>query len=226
MTSTFISAGQSSAGCERPRAGRVAPCEANGRGVEIEAAVVDMPSGGAPRCGCRPVGWGMKQNDARKLLDSFWGPRARLSEEVHYRVATRYEKWNQRMSSAVILITAVTGSGLFATLSERSAWLHGALAGASVVAAMLAGYQRSLGYAAKSVEHQTAGANWGVIVNETEKLRQELRSRDPRDSELEHLRRAMDTVTKQSPQIPEKDFAKEHIALTYLYEPREDATST
>ena len=71
--------------------------------------------------------------------------------------------------------------------------------------------------AARSVDHQRSGADWGVIVNEIEELRKQIQSREPKDAELDRLRKEMDTVTKRSPQIPQYWFDKCKIGETYMY---------
>jgi uncharacterized protein HemX len=147
-------------------------------------------------------------------------PRARRSEKAHYVVATRYSAANRYLSYAVVIIAAVTGSGLFATLSNQNTALQFSLAALSLLAAAIAGYQRSAQFAARSVEHHKAGASWGEVVNAFEALREELNSREPTDKELEHLRHEMDRVTTQSPQIPQRAFRKFEIGQTYFYRDR------
>jgi hypothetical protein len=160
----------------------------------------------------------MTRADAEELLDRYWGKRARRSEEAHYFMATRYSTWNRGLSYAVVVIGVVTGSGLFATLSKQNGTLQLALAIASLVAAAIVGYQRSAQYAALSVDHQRSGADWGVIVNETEELRKEIQSRAPSDARFDRLRKEMDAVTKRSPQIPERVFTRFKIDKTYMYD--------
>jgi len=159
----------------------------------------------------------MTRNDAEELLDRYWGPRARRSETAHYVVATRFSAANRGLSYAVVVFGVVTGSGLFATLSKQNKTLQLGLAVASLVAAGIVAYQRSAEYAARSVDHQRSGADWGVIVNEIEELRKQIQSRDPKDAELDRLRKEMDTVTKRSPQIPQRWFDKCKIGETYMY---------
>ena len=158
-----------------------------------------------------------RKTDAENLLDRYWGPRARRSEEAHYFVATRFSAVNRGLSYAVVVFGVVTGSGLFATLSKQNKTLQLGLAVASLVAAGIVAYQRSAEYAARSVDHQRSGADWGVIVNEIEELRKQIQSRDPKDAELDRLRKEMDTVTKRSPQIPQYWFDKCKIGETYMY---------
>jgi hypothetical protein len=158
--------------------------------------------------------------DAEELLDKYWGPRARRSEAAHYCLATRYSAWNRGLSYAVVVIGVVTGSGLFATLSKRNGTLQVILAVASLVAAAIVGYQRSAQYAALSVKHQRSGADWGGIANETEELRKEIQSRAPSDAEFDRLRKEMDTVTKRSPQIPQRIFDEHNLGDTYMYAER------
>jgi hypothetical protein len=159
----------------------------------------------------------MTRDDAEKLLDCYWGPRARRSEEAHYYVATRFSAFNRILSYTVVVLGVVTGSGLFATLSKQNEKLQLWLAIASLVAAAIVGYQRSAQFASRSVDHQRSGADWGVIVNETEELRKQVKSRDPIDAEFDSLRKEMDTVTKTSPQIPQRYFTKFKIGETYMY---------
>lgn len=157
------------------------------------------------------------RDEAATLLDQHWGPRARLSEEAHYVVATRFSMYNRILSYSAALIGLVTGSGLFATLSKQDEKLQLWLGIISVAGAAIVAYQRSQQFAARSTEHQKAGADWGPVVNVTEELREQIKSRDPKDSELDRLRRDMDDVTRRSPQIPQHWFNKFKIGDTYLY---------
>lgn len=159
----------------------------------------------------------MTRGEAEELLDKYWGPRAARSEEAHYCVATRYSARNRGLSYLVVVIGVVTGSGLFATLSKQNEKLQLALAVASLVAAAIVGYQRSAQYASLSVEHQKAGAEWGVIVNETEELRKQIETAHPSDADFDRLRKEMDAVTKRSPQIPQHDFVRLKVGETYMY---------
>ena len=76
-----------------------------------------------------------RKTDAENLLDCYWGPRARRSEEAHYFVATKFSAVNRGLSYAVVVFGVVTGSGLFATLSKQNKTLQLGLAVASLVAA-------------------------------------------------------------------------------------------
>jgi hypothetical protein len=133
-------------------------------------------------------------------------------------VATQYAKYNRRLSYIVATIGVITGSGLVATLSNQNKALQLALAIASLVAAAIVAYQRSAEFASESAHHQRSGAEWGVIVDETESLRQEVKSTtDPRDADFDQLRKQMEAVTARSPQIPARYFTKHKVDQTYMY---------
>lgn len=160
----------------------------------------------------------MTRDEAKRLLDCCWGPRARRSEESHYVVATNFSQRNRRLSYAIVVLATLTGSSLFGTISKQHPNYQVALAVLSILTAIIAGYQRSTQYAALAVEHQRAGADWGEIVNRTEILWAQLESRDPTDAEMDRIRTEMDSVTKKSPQIPKKFFKQHKVAETYMFD--------
>ena len=160
----------------------------------------------------------MTRKDAETLLDCCWGPRARRSEQAHYRIATKFSFRNRWLSYLVIALAVVTSSSLFAELPDDHPNARWVLAGISMLAAFIVGYQRSADYAARSTDHQRSGADWGGIVSRTEMLRKQIGDQGVDDGVMNQLSADMDAVTKRSPQIPKRMFNKCKISETYLYD--------
>jgi len=124
------------------------------------------------------------------------------------------------MTFAVVALSALAGSGLFATLSTRNAGFKAGLAVLSVLAAILAGLDRSLRYAERAEQHRTAGAEWAGIVNLTEEMKASLPDHPPDEQRVEKLERQMTETTTKSPYIPERVFQKNCLAETYMWRGR------
>lgn len=158
----------------------------------------------------------MTGSEEHTLLTEYWAPRARRTEAVHYRIATIYARFHDVLSLAIVVFSAVTASTLFANLSSTNASLKIAVATLSVVAAVLTGIDRSVGYAKRSEAHRRAGSDWCPIVNKTEEIIVQLPAHPVTDDQIQSLETAMAETTNKSPYIPEHYFRKYGLAETYL----------
>ena len=157
---------------------------------------------------------------AKEIVDH-WGERARRSQQAHYLVATRYSARQAALTLAIIVLTAFTGSTLLAALPTNNTQLKLALGGVSILAAALAGLDRSKRYLENAEKHRVAGAAWNGIVHTTEILGVQLPQEVPNiDAAVDALGKSIDAVTSSSPQIPERLFKRLNIDGTYIYDPR------
>lgn len=136
-----------------------------------------------------------------------WERRATASSEAHYDLATRLTKSNIRFGVPVVALTTVVGTSVFATVSRThvNTGLQVAVGMLSVLAAVLASLQTFLRFGERAEKHRTAAEHWASIRREIdEKLALHptyLASRgDPQDY-LDDLRRRMDQVAQQSPEL-------------------------
>ena len=158
----------------------------------------------------------MTGDEEKNLLDNFWGPRARQTEAVHYKISASYALWHDCLTLAVIVLTTVTGSTLFTNLSGHRD-LTIVLASLSIAAAVLAAIDRSVRYAERAEQHRRAGAAWCPIVNETESITVQLPAHPVPDDRIQSLEAAMSRTTNNSPYIPQRYFKKYGLMDTYMY---------
>lgn len=136
-----------------------------------------------------------------------WELRATASSDAHYDLATRLSNSNIRFGVPVVVLTTIVGTSVFATLSRThvNTGLQVAVGMLSVLAAVLASLQTFLRFGERAEKHRTAAEHWASIRREIdEKLALHptyLASRgDPQDY-LDDLRRRMDQIAQQSPEL-------------------------
>ncbi len=160
--------------------------------------------------------------EARRLVD-LWGMRARCSEAAHYDMAASYLRRERWLSLAIVIISLVTGSGIFATYSTSVPKSYRIVfGGISLLAAVLAGVSRSLRYSEEAQQNRQAGALWAPIVSSAESLQADIASGAPADfigPQVEALRAQMDKATSKSPSIPQHFFKKHGLASTFYWQP-------
>jgi hypothetical protein len=155
-------------------------------------------------------------------LINLWGKRARLSEAAHYGIAASYLRRNQWLSFTVIVLSATTGSGIFATLSSaapKPARIAFGVIG--ILTAVLAGLNRSLRYGERAEENRQAGARWAPVVNSAEELLSSLAALTPAQvaEQVDTFKGQIDAVAQHSPSIPQAFIKKNGIADAYLWKP-------
>jgi type II secretory pathway pseudopilin PulG len=109
------------------------------------------------------------------------------------------------------VLTAATGTALFATLSKdhASQTLRLVLGLVSVLAAVLAALQTFLGFGQRADKHRTTAAAYGSIRREIEQY-QALgpSSRDQLEQMMAKLRSRLDEVSGSAPDLPNRSWAK------------------
>ena len=110
-----------------------------------------------------------------------------------------------------VVLTAATGTALFATLTkdQASQTLRLVLGLVSVLAAVLAALQTFLGYGQRADKHRTTAAAYGSIRREIEQY-QALgpSSRDELERMMAKLRSRLDEVSRSAPDVPHRSWAK------------------
>jgi hypothetical protein len=160
---------------------------------------------------------------AYNLVD-LWGTRARRTEAAHYQIAASYLRRNQYLSFAVIVLSATTGSGSFATLSTSAPkpvlrFVFGVI---GIVAAVLAGLNRSLRYGERAEENRQAGSRWALIVSSAEKVITGLQANtNIPDADLakqiDDLKSQIDDAGQRSPSIPQGFIKKAGVSDAYRW---------
>jgi hypothetical protein len=114
------------------------------------------------------------------------------------------------------VLSSVTASGLFASRTTSGPY-HVTFGVLGILAAIVAGLDRSQRYAERGEQHRVAGAAWAVIVNETEELVLRRRVAGLSEHDLDALRKRMDETTQRSPSVPQGVFDEEKLEETYLF---------
>ena len=151
-----------------------------------------------------------------------WNDRAGATAETHYTIAARLGRLNVRLGIPVVVLTTFVGTSVFATLERHVDLSLKILIGTvSVLAAVLASLQTFLRFAERAEKHRAAAEEWSSIRREIAEMLalhpDYLATRgDPKDY-LDRLRRRMDRVAAQSPEMGDRAWsrAEERYGLTY-----------
>lgn len=159
-----------------------------------------------------------------------WERRAAASSETHYNIAGRLSKANVRLGVPVVVLTTFIGTSVFATLEENVATeFRIAVGGLSAVAAVLASLQTFLRLAERSEKHRASAELWAAVRREIAEMvalhPTYLASRGDPKSYLDDLRRRMDEISAQSPEMGDRNWgrAQGRYGLTYDPQPAQAA---
>jgi hypothetical protein len=150
-----------------------------------------------------------------------WESRAASSSEAHYALATRLSKSNIRFGVPVVALTTFVGTSVFATLQEHvNVGLRVVVGMLSVLAAVLASLQTFLRFGERAEKHRASAELWASIRREIDEMLAlhptYLASRGDPKQYLDELRRKMDEISQQSPEMGEQGWWRTHRH----YEPR------
>ena len=142
-----------------------------------------------------------------------WQQRAAAGSEAHYGLATRYARLNVRFGVPVVALTTFVGTSVFATLEHKiNIALRVAVGIVSVLAAILASLQTFLRFGERSERHRAAAEKWAALRREIDEMRAlhptYLASRGDPKQYLDDLRRRMDEIAQQSPELGEHGWLR------------------
>jgi hypothetical protein len=140
-----------------------------------------------------------------------WESRAASSSEAHYALATRLSKSNIRFGVPVVALTTFVGTSVFATLQEHvNIGLRVLVGMLSVLAAVLASLQTFLRFGERAEKHRASAELWSSIRREIDEMLAlhptYLASRGDPKQYLDELRRKMDEISQQSPEMGEQGW--------------------
>ncbi|MDQ4030496.1 MAG: SLATT domain-containing protein [Actinomycetota bacterium] len=142
-----------------------------------------------------------------------WDLRAAASAETHFDSAMRLSRRNVQLGIPVVALSTFVGTSVFATLqADVGTYLRILVGGISVSAAVLASLQTFLRFAERAERHRVAADNWSAIRREIAQMLAlhptYLASRGDPKQYLDDLRRRMDDVAAQAPEMPERRWAR------------------
>ena len=131
-----------------------------------------------------------------------WHRRASTNKDAHYDAGKYFARLNQLLGIPVIVLSAIVGTSVFATLAQQvDLWIKIIIGVVNFSVAILGGLQTFFGYAERVEKHRLAGANYGAIARELEQVITTGKIEDETEF-LNKLRERMDTLSSESPEIP------------------------
>ena len=141
----------------------------------------------------------------KEMLDD-WYQRVKVTQLAHYGSAEYFGKWKFGLGIPAVILSALVGTTVFATLQKQpELWLQIIVGFASVAAALLTSLQTFLGYSERAEKHRIAGAKYGAVRRELEYIRT-LSNVD--EAKLENLRKRLDDLAYESPNNPKNIYYK------------------
>jgi hypothetical protein len=163
------------------------------------------------------------------LLDE-WHDRAAATAETHYALASRLGLRNAQLGIPVVVLTTFVGTSVFATLQDQvNASLRIFIGIVSVLAAVLASLQTFLRLAERAEKHRVAAEGWSSIRREiAEKLALHPEHRGTHDPEeyLANLRRRIDRIAAQSPEMGDRAWRRAERRFRLSYHDRQSTEKT
>ncbi|MFC1979112.1 SLATT domain-containing protein [Chloroflexota bacterium] len=105
-------------------------------------------------------------------LLSHWLTNARRSQQAHYDAANRCAGRNYWFGIPVVILYAIVGTSVFATINEQDLglWVHILVGLVSVSTAVLASLQTFLHFGESASKHRACGAEYGSIKREIQQI--------------------------------------------------------
>jgi hypothetical protein len=161
-----------------------------------------------------PTGWAVAETD----LAREWGKRAAAAQHAHYYLATNLRRRNLALGIPVVILSAIVGTALFASLAASSdsfpLGLRLAVGSVSLLAAVLAAIQTFLRFAERSERHAQAADWYSAIRREIDELLAlPVDKRGESKRTLDSLRKEFNKAGQTYPEIGESTWAR--VASTF-----------
>jgi hypothetical protein len=151
-----------------------------------------------------------------------WYRRARESQFAHYHAANYYAAASRWLGIPSVLLSAVVGTALFATLEQDNIppVLQVGAGLIALTAAALSALQTFLGYGERAAKHRAAAAAYGAVRREIEQ-QQVLRpaSRADAGSMIETIRHHLDDIGASAPDISSRLWERARIDIAHTSRP-------
>lgn len=159
----------------------------------------------------------MNPEDQLNNLLNEWHRHSEIAHQGHYDAGIFYDRLFLFLGIPVIVLSAFTGG--FEVMTGGS---NGPVTGViSLCIAILAGLQTFLKFSQRAERHRHAGARYGGIRRSLEEVKITL-SESTKDAkaELHKIKELIDTLAKESPEIPRRIHRK-HVSKTIAYHPNQ-----
>ncbi len=130
-----------------------------------------------------------------------WHQGLRISHTAHFKAAERYERRNLLLGIPVVVLSAVAGTAVFASLdSSPGQWETIAVGLVSVTAAVLASLQTFLRYPELAEKHKAAAVKYGAVRREVEQALASSTMEQPYPTAfLDAIRARWDALDEEAP---------------------------
>ena len=152
----------------------------------------------------------------QRLFD--WECRCAAAVEVHFGVAEDLSRRNMFLGIPVVVLSAIVGTSLFASVSGGGAAVGIRIAAGTVslIAGVLASIQTFLRFGARAEQHRVAAERWAAVRREIEKMRA-LTAEEVGDAKqlLDDIKARMDEAADKSPAMPKRRWSRalaKHLA--------------
>lgn len=148
-----------------------------------------------------------------------WQRGMRISHRAHYEAAKYYERLHFLLGVPTVVMSAVLGSTVFASLQHSDIeWIKSLMAVLSVAMVALTSLQTFFKYSERAERHKTAAVQIGEVRRE---LEQKLQFAQIDDAFVNEIRKKWDAADRQSPTIPTRIYerieALVHKATAHQY---------
>jgi hypothetical protein len=145
----------------------------------------------------------------QRLFD--WECRCAAAEEVHFDVAEELSRRNLFLGIPVVVLSAIVGTSLFASVSGNGVdvGIRIAAGTVSLIAGVLASIQTFLRFGARAEQHRVAAERWAAVKREIEKVRA-LPAEQVGDANelLDDIKTRMDQAADKAPAMPKRRWSR------------------
>jgi hypothetical protein len=130
-----------------------------------------------------------------------WYDRAGVAQKSHQLAADALDRRNRSLGIPNIVLSAIVGSSVFATIGQSIEPWHRLMVGClSVTAAVLAALQTFMSYGERAGKHRIAAAKYGALCRELDSMR--IAADGVTDQALADVRKSIDSLAIDSPNPP------------------------
>lgn len=138
-----------------------------------------------------------------------WHRRVYAAQSAHYASADLFRKLNYAVGVPAIVFSSIVGTAIFAGLEKDSPRAF-VIAGASIVAAVLAGLQTFLRFSERASQHANAADWYSAIRRDIEEiLHLPEKCRGTAKDCLDEVRKEMNRVSQDAPELSVRFWRRE-----------------
>jgi len=113
----------------------------------------------------------MSRDDKFMQLANKWQKRARTNQKGHYMVAEKLRHKNCQFGVPVVVLSAIIGTSIFATLTKDiEVWSRVIVGLVSIAIAVLSSLQTFFRFSDRAEQHRSAGIQYGILNREMERV--------------------------------------------------------